>query len=166
MKKNSESFTFLSLVLQSFTSLPNITVLDLKKWATKKLFSLFFFACKEWFSPRQFKNCKRYEKFSECLFIMKRKLIRCYHTWQSEAVARSCFVKKAETCNFIEKETLAKVFSCQFCEISKNTFSYRTPPVAASGQYLEYILKRIFIGKNRSSYSFKKLFIIFSNVSK
>ena len=26
--------------------------------------------------------------------------------------------------NFIEKETLAQVFSCEFCEISKNTFSY------------------------------------------
>ena len=36
------------------------------------------------------------------------------------------------TCNFIKKETLAQVFSCEFCEISKNIFSYRTPPVAAS----------------------------------
>ena len=35
-------------------------------------------------------------------------------------------------CNFIEKEALVQVFSCEFCEISKNTFSYRTPPVAAS----------------------------------
>ena len=26
------------------------------------------------------------------------------------------------TCNFIKKETLAQVFSCEFCEISKNTF--------------------------------------------
>ena len=34
--------------------------------------------------------------------------------------------------NFIKKETLAQVFSWKFCEISKNTFSYRTPPVAAS----------------------------------
>ena len=25
------------------------------------------------------------------------------------------------------------MFSCEFCEISKNTFSYRTPPVPASG---------------------------------
>ena len=25
-----------------------------------------------------------------------------------------------------------QVFSCEFCEISKKTFSYRTPPVAAS----------------------------------
>ena len=34
--------------------------------------------------------------------------------------------------NFIKKETLAQVFSCGFCEISKNTFFYRTPPVAAT----------------------------------
>ena len=27
-----------------------------------------------------------------------------------------------EVCNFINKETLAQVFSCEFCEISKNTF--------------------------------------------
>ena len=26
-----------------------------------------------------------------------------------------------------EKETLAQVFSCEFSEISKNTFFYRTP---------------------------------------
>ena len=30
--------------------------------------------------------------------------------------------KKPEACNFIEKETLAQVFSCELCEISKNTF--------------------------------------------
>ena len=28
----------------------------------------------------------------------------------------------AEACNFIKKETLAQVFSCEFCDISKNTF--------------------------------------------
>ena len=39
---------------------------------------------------------------------------------------------RPHACNFIKKETLAQVFSCEFCEISKNTFSYRTPPVAAS----------------------------------
>ena len=33
---------------------------------------------------------------------------------------------------FIIKETLAQVFSCEFCEISKNTFFHRTPPVVAS----------------------------------
>ena len=34
--------------------------------------------------------------------------------------------------NFIKKETLAQVFSCEFCEISKNSFFYRAPLVAAS----------------------------------
>ena len=30
---------------------------------------------------------------------------------------------KAQACNFIKKEALAQVFSCEFCEISKNTIS-------------------------------------------
>ena len=33
--------------------------------------------------------------------------------------------------NFIKKETLAQVFSQEFCEISQNAFFYRTPVVAA-----------------------------------
>ena len=32
----------------------------------------------------------------------------------------------------MKKETLAQVFSSEFCEISKNTFLKRTPLVAAS----------------------------------
>ena len=43
---------------------------------------------------------------------------------------------RPEACKFIKKETLAQVFSCEFCEILKNTFFYRTPPMAAS----EYIM--------------------------
>ena len=31
------------------------------------------------------------------------------------------------TCSLIKKETLAQVFSCEFCEISENTF-YKTTP--------------------------------------
>ena len=30
-------------------------------------------------------------------------------------------------CNFIEQEALAQVFLCEFWEIFKNTFFYRTP---------------------------------------
>ena len=33
---------------------------------------------------------------------------------------------------FIKKESLTRVFSCEFCEISKNTFFYRTPLVVVS----------------------------------
>ena len=36
----------------------------------------------------------------------------------------------------LKKKALAQMFSCEFCEIFKNTFSYRTPPVAASGTTL------------------------------
>ena len=66
----------------------------------------------------------------------------------SEAVAQRYSVKKAlleisqnsqqntcarpQACNFIKKETLVQVFTCEFCEFCKNTFSYRTPLVAAS----------------------------------
>ena len=41
-------------------------------------------------------------------------------------------LQASPTSNFIKKETLAQVFSCKFCKISKNIFCYRTPPVAAS----------------------------------
>ena len=34
--------------------------------------------------------------------------------------------------SFIKKETLTQVFSCEFCEISENAFSYRIAPLAAS----------------------------------
>ena len=40
---------------------------------------------------------------------------------------------KTQACNFIKKETLAQVFSCEFCEISKNTFFTEHLRVAASG---------------------------------
>ena len=48
--------------------------------------------------------------------------------------SRVSFLKKLQAgdCNFIKKETLAQMFSCEFCDISKNTFLHRTPPVAAS----------------------------------
>ena len=38
-----------------------------------------------------------------------------------------------QACNFIKKETLAQVFSCEFCEISKNTFLQKNS-VAASAK--------------------------------
>ena len=47
---------------------------------------------------------------------------RKYHTLSWSIVASG---------NFIKKESLAQVFSCEFCEFSKNTYFYRTPPVAA-----------------------------------
>ena len=53
---------------------------------------------------------------------------------QENSRARVSFVikKVVNYYNFIKKEILAQVFSCEFYEISKNAFFYRIHPVAAS----------------------------------
>ena len=33
-----------------------------------------------------------------------------------------CVIMRPEACSFIKKGTLAQVFACEFCEISKSTF--------------------------------------------
>ena len=48
------------------------------------------------------------------------------------------------------KETPTQVFSCEICEIFKNTFFYRTHPVAASEQtheiYVVPCVAKVFFG--------------------
>ena len=53
---------------------------------------------------------------------------------QENTYARVSFLIKfqAKICNFIKKEALAQVFSCEFCEISKITFFHRTPLMTVS----------------------------------
>ena len=47
--------------------------------------------------------------------------------------------------NFTIKQAVAQVFPCEFFEISKNTFSYRAPPVAACDGRWEYFTKVSFL---------------------
>ena len=58
------------------------------------------------------------------VFCKKRVLRNFAQTSQENTCARVSI--------FIKIEAPAQVFSCEFCEISKNTLSYRTLPVAAS----------------------------------
>ena len=53
---------------------------------------------------------------------------------QENTCARVSFLiqLQASACNFIKKETLAQVCSCEFCEISKNTFFTEYLRAAAS----------------------------------
>ena len=51
---------------------------------------------------------------------------------QDHTCARGSVLIEFKTCSFIRNESLAQVFSCEFCEISENTFFYGTPPVADS----------------------------------
>ena len=64
----------------------------------------------------------------------KKAVLRNFAKFTGKHLYQSLFFNKVAglACNFIKKETLTQVFSCEFCETSKNTFYYRTPPVAAS----------------------------------
>ena len=42
--------------------------------------------------------------------------------WKFRKIHRKTPMPGSKACNVIKKETLAQVFSCEFCEISKNTF--------------------------------------------
>ena len=54
---------------------------------------------------------------------MKKVFLELLQNSQESTCSRVSFlIKKAEACNFVKKETLAQVLSCDFCEISKNTF--------------------------------------------
>ena len=51
----------------------------------------------------------------------------CKIHWKTQVPEVSFLIKlHTSACNFINKETLAQVFSCEFCEISKNTFFTET----------------------------------------
>ena len=65
---------------------------------------------------------------------VKKVILEISQNSQENPCARVSFLVKlqAESCNFVKKEILAQLFSCGFCEISKSTFLYRTPLMAAS----------------------------------
>ena len=85
-------------------------------------------------TPTEYKNIikfiilARYVKTSDDYFFRKVTLLIIFVCLFSYCL---CPVKRL-ACNFIKKETVAKIFFCEFWKIS-NTPSYRTPPVAASG---------------------------------
>ena len=53
-----------------------------------------------------------------------RGVLRNFAKFTGKHLCQSLFFNKVAgaACNFIKKETLTQVFSCEFCEISKNTF--------------------------------------------
>ena len=69
-----------------------------------------------------------------CIVFVQRAVQEISQNSQENTCGRVWFFIKLQgsAWNFIKRETLAQMFSCEFCEISKNTFCYRTPPVAAS----------------------------------
>ena len=76
----------------------------------------------------------------------KKGRLRNFAKFTGKHLRQSLFFNKVadlrpEACNFIKKETLAQVFSCEFCEISKNIFSTEHLRATASGK--GFITKRL-----------------------
>ena len=73
---------------------------------------------------------------SSCPEVFSKKgVLRYFAKFTGKHLCESFFFNKVaglRPAKFIEKEILAQVFSCKFCEISKNTFFHRTSLVAAS----------------------------------
>ena len=84
------------------------------------------------------RNAEAYVRkcFSEAVaqrFSLKKLLLEILQIYKKKLCQNLFLIKlqaSASACNFNQKESLVQVFFCEFCEISRNTFSYRTTLVA------------------------------------
>ena len=97
-------------------------------WMTVLNFAIFFYCQMFWISGSQ----------PESNTVVFRNILLSLYA--PEAVAQRCSVKKVflEISQNSQENTGARAsflikLQCVFCEISRNIFSYNTPPVAASG---------------------------------
>ena len=67
---------------------------------------------------------KKFFRSSRPEVFCKKSFLRNFAKFTGKYLCQSLFFNKVagQACNFIKKETLAQVFSCEFCEISKNNF--------------------------------------------
>ena len=104
------------------------------QWRIRKW--ILFEAVRCWFISPSI-NCLYYvggvlfrSEFSKVIFFrtfrspLKKVFLEISLNSQENTCARISFLIKL----FIKNETLAQVFSCEFCDITKNTFSLRTRP--------------------------------------
>ena len=74
------------------------------------------------------KYCQSIFKMSDVRSSQSMKVLVVYRSSHQRCSVRKGVLRNfteftgKQTCNFIKKETLAQVFSCEFCEISENTF--------------------------------------------
>ena len=80
------------------------------------------FCCEFW---SVFENTSTPLLISEGGVKKKKVFLKILQNSQENTCARVSFLIKLQA-NFIEKETLAQLFSCEFCEIFKKTFLKNT----------------------------------------
>ena len=79
------------------------------------------------------------------MYSIKKVFLEILQNSQEKTRARVSFYRNCwpQVCDCIKKETLTQVFSCEFCEISKNNFFTEHVWMTASGNptfYLCFIL--------------------------
>ena len=82
------------------------------------------------------RRLRRLLRSSHSEVFYKKAVLRNFTKFTGKHLCQSLFIN---ACNFAKKETLAQVFFCEFCKISKNTFSFRTPLVAAFIFWTPYV---------------------------
>ena len=71
-----------------------------------------------------------YFRSSRLRCSVKKGVLRNFTKFTGKHLCQRFFFSKVagQACNFITKESLVQVLSCEFCKISKNSFFNRTPP--------------------------------------
>ena len=82
----------------------------------------------------------------KCFMIKMLQLLRCKFV-MIEIADKPWQIIGLGPATLLRKKTLAQVFCCEFCEIYKNTFYYRTPPLAASGVLINFTILEPFSNK-------------------
>ena len=85
--------------------------------------------------------CMKTTRGSQRRCSLRKGVFRSFTRFTGKHLSQSLFLIKllVSACNFIKKGALAKLFSCEFCESSKNTFFKNT-----SGRLLLDYVERLF----------------------
>ena len=92
---------------------------------------------------------------------VKKVFLEILQNSQENTCARVSFL----ICNFIKKETLAQVFSCEFCEISKNTFYTEHLRATAFGESNNNLFSELLLHFHGESTVYAKLILHFYGFS-
>ena len=131
-----------------------------------------FIACHRYAIILESPQIESLGKFFFVAVTLTNSRIGFYFTWESFKY-RSChqevFCKKGllrnKACNVIKKKTQAQVISCEFCQISKNTFLHGTPLVAASSSIQGTFILQYLDRTTNLHFSNNKRFVIILQVS-
>ena len=114
-RKVLRSTKWITLIANQFGSKPiTLHINVISKWLLFVSYTTYY----QWFNT---KILIIQEQPSERCSV-KKSFLEISQNSQENACVRDSFIIKLQACNFIKKESLAQVFSCEFCEISKNSF--------------------------------------------